>query len=105
MSQGNRSLRLAKQRPAAAGDKRLDTGPEQMPNMIAQTHSGALVMLTRRIDAALEALWTCRERLPLLRDLFQPGSRERAAIDAVIAAIADADAALGAAAGGEPAQR
>jgi len=38
-----------------------------------------LVMLTRRIDAALEALWTCRQRLPLLRDLYRPGSPERAA--------------------------
>jgi hypothetical protein len=48
-------------------------------------------MLTRRIDAALEALWTCRERLPLLVDLYRPESPERAALEGVIAAIAHAD--------------
>jgi hypothetical protein len=51
-------------------------------------------MLTRRIDAALESLWTCRERLPLLRDLYRPGSPERAALEGVATAIAHADKVL-----------
>ncbi len=48
-------------------------------------------MLTRRIDAALEALWTCRERLPLLVDIYRPETPERAALEGVVAAIANAD--------------
>ena len=51
-------------------------------------------MLTRRIDAALEALWTCRERLPLLRDLYAQGTPERAALDGIVAAIDLADKVL-----------
>lgn len=41
-------------------------------------------MLTRRIDQALEALTVCRERLPFLRDLYRPGSAERAALEAAL---------------------
>jgi hypothetical protein len=44
-------------------------------------------MLTRRIDAALCALADCRARVPDLRDLFAPGSAERAALDEVLTAI------------------
>jgi hypothetical protein len=51
-------------------------------------------MLTRRIDAALDALWTCRERLPLLVDLYRPETAERAALESVVAAIAHADKVL-----------
>lgn len=51
-------------------------------------------MLTRRIDAALDALWTCRERLPLLRDLYRPQTPERRALDEVLAAMKRADAVL-----------
>lgn len=51
-------------------------------------------MLTRRIDAAIASLWTCRERLPFLRDQYRPDTRERAAIDDVLAAVARADAVL-----------
>ncbi|HEX4184191.1 MAG TPA: hypothetical protein VHY34_13130 [Caulobacteraceae bacterium] len=48
-------------------------------------------MLTRRIDAALDALQACRERLPRLRDLYRPGSPERVALDEVVTAIGRAD--------------
>ena len=41
-------------------------------------------MLTRRIEDALDSLWVCRERLPMLRDLFRDGSPERAALDDAI---------------------
>jgi hypothetical protein len=51
-------------------------------------------MLTRRIDSAIESLWTCRERLPFLRELYRPGSPERAALDDVLAAIRRADQVL-----------
>jgi hypothetical protein len=51
-------------------------------------------MLTRRIDSAIESLWTCRERLPFLRELYRPGSPERAALDDVLAAIRRADTVL-----------
>lgn len=51
-------------------------------------------MLTRRIDQALEALILCRERLPFLRDLYRPGSSERAALDAVLEGLRRADHAL-----------
>jgi hypothetical protein len=43
-------------------------------------------MLTRRIDAALDAIAACRERVPALRDLYRDGSRERAALDELIEA-------------------
>ncbi len=43
-------------------------------------------MLTHRIDAALDAIAACRERAPALRDLYRDGSRERAALDDLIAA-------------------
>ena len=51
-------------------------------------------MLTRRIDLALEALVLCRERLPFLRDLYRPGTAERAALDAVLEGLRRADGAL-----------
>jgi hypothetical protein len=44
-------------------------------------------MFTRRIDAALTALADCRARVPDLRDLFAPGSVERAALDEVLTAL------------------
>ena len=69
---------------------------EQMQNIWTLTPSSEAPspMLTRRIDAALESLWTCRERLPLLRDLFLPGTPERGALDGVVAAIEHADKVL-----------
>jgi hypothetical protein len=51
-------------------------------------------MLTRNIDAALNALDACRERTPALRDHYRPGSPERSALDALLAALARTDAAL-----------
>jgi hypothetical protein len=48
-------------------------------------------MLTRRIDAALTALTDCRQRVPALRDLYRPGSAERAALDELLTAIERAD--------------
>ena len=44
-------------------------------------------MLTRRIDAALDALAECRLRVPGLRDVFRPDAPERAALDDVLAAM------------------
>ena len=51
-------------------------------------------MLTSQIDAALEAVAVCRARVPLLRELFALGSRERIALDGLIDALARADDAL-----------
>ena len=51
-------------------------------------------MLTRRIDAALDALAVCRARAPGLRDCYRPGSPERAALDALIAALERTETAL-----------
>ena len=51
-------------------------------------------MLTRRIDAALDALDKARERLPHLRDAYRPGAPERIAIEDLLAAIARTDEAL-----------
>ena len=48
-------------------------------------------MFTRSIDQALEALAACRRRLPSLRDLYREGSPERAALDAALAAVHQAD--------------
>jgi hypothetical protein len=44
-------------------------------------------MLTRRIDAALNALSDCRNRVPELRDIYRPDTPERAALDDVLAAL------------------
>lgn len=52
-------------------------------------------MLTRRIDAALDALAACRNRLPGLRDVFRPGAPERAALDELLAALERTDAVIG----------
>ena len=43
-----------------------------------------MIVITRRIDQALEALILCRERLPFLRDLYRPGSPERAVLDTAL---------------------
>jgi hypothetical protein len=41
-------------------------------------------MLTRRIDAALDAIAACRDRVPELRDLYGNGTPERAALENLI---------------------
>ena len=51
-------------------------------------------MLTQRIDAALDALAACRRRLPGLRDVFRPGTPERAVLDDLLAAMARTDAVI-----------
>jgi hypothetical protein len=51
-------------------------------------------MLTRRIDAALDAIAACRERVPALRDLYRYGTPERAALDDLIDAARRANGAL-----------
>jgi hypothetical protein len=51
-------------------------------------------VLTERIDAALNALAACRDKLPYLCALFRPGEPERAALDDLLAALARADAVL-----------
>ncbi|MDR3512493.1 MAG: hypothetical protein P4L73_12730 [Caulobacteraceae bacterium] len=51
-------------------------------------------MLTRQIDAALDALEACRTRAPHLRDCYRPGTPERAALDELVAALERTDAAL-----------
>lgn len=51
-------------------------------------------MLTRKIDAALNALDACRASAPGLRDCYRPGSPERAALDELMAALERTDAAL-----------
>lgn len=53
-------------------------------------------MFTRSIDQALEALAACCRRLPPLRDLYREGSPERAALDAALAAVRQADDVLNA---------
>jgi len=51
-------------------------------------------MLSRRIDAALDALAACRSRVPGLRDVFRPGGPERAALDDLLAALERTDAVI-----------
>jgi len=51
-------------------------------------------MLTRRIDAALDTVAACRNRLPPLRDLFRDGTCERAALDNLLEALERANDAL-----------
>jgi hypothetical protein len=51
-------------------------------------------MLTRRVDAAIDALWTCRDRLPFLCEQYRPETPERAALEDVLAAVRRADEAL-----------
>jgi hypothetical protein len=51
-------------------------------------------MLTQRIDAALDALAACRSRMPGLRDVFQSGGPERAALDDLLAALERTDAVI-----------
>ena len=41
-------------------------------------------MITQRIDAAIEAMVACRNRVPYLRDLYRSGSPERAALDELL---------------------
>ncbi len=51
-------------------------------------------MYTRRIDAALDALADCAERLPWLREAYGPGTPECAALDEVLRALETARASL-----------
>ena len=51
-------------------------------------------MLTRKIDAALDALDLCRSAVPELAAIYRPGTPTRAALEAVIDAADRANAAL-----------
>ena len=51
-------------------------------------------MISRHIDAALDALETCRSRLPWLRDFYRPGTPEHAALEEALGALNRADAVL-----------
>jgi len=44
-------------------------------------------MWSRRIDAALDAISSCKRRLPELADLYRADSPEREAIDKAVAAV------------------
>ena len=61
-------------------------------------------MLTRRIDAALDALAACRDRVPFLRDLYRAGTIERAALDDLLDALRRTDDALSGAGTRPPAE-
>ena len=60
-------------------------------------------MLTRSIDAALDALAACRSRVPQLREVYRPGSPERAALDDLLSALTRTDEALSAGRASPPA--
>jgi hypothetical protein len=51
-------------------------------------------MHTHRIDAALDAIAACGNRVPALRDLYRDGTRERAALDELIEAARRASGVL-----------
>lgn len=51
-------------------------------------------MLTRRIDATLDAISACREGVPFLRDLYRADTPERAVLADLAAAIERADKVL-----------
>ncbi len=51
-------------------------------------------MLTRKIDAALDARDACRAKVPVLASCYLEGSPERAVVETFLAALADRDAAL-----------
>lgn len=51
-------------------------------------------MLTRRLDRAFEAMTECRRRAPDLTAVFGPGTAEREALNALIAALDLAERAL-----------
>jgi hypothetical protein len=48
-------------------------------------------MITRKIDAALEAMASCRACLPDLRDLYRKDSPERVALDDLLKALRRTD--------------
>ena len=65
----------------------VQTQPPVLTRARSQIDRRTPAMLTRRIDAALNALTECRARLPPLRDLYRPGSAERAALDDLLEAL------------------
>lgn len=52
-------------------------------------------MLSRTLDRAFEAMAECRRRTPDLTAVFGPGTAEREALNALIAALDLAERALG----------
>jgi hypothetical protein len=51
-------------------------------------------MLTRKIDAALDAITACRTRTPDLLDCYRTGAPERVALERLMAALDQACGAL-----------
>ena len=51
-------------------------------------------MLTRQIDAALDAMDACRKRTPALLAYYRPGTPVRTALECLLAALAQVDVAL-----------
>jgi membrane peptidoglycan carboxypeptidase len=51
-------------------------------------------MLTRKIDAALDAMLACMIKAPALLDVYRPGTPERAAVAELLAALQRTDAVL-----------
>ena len=62
--------------------------------VLVQPLLGPVAMLTRRIDAAIQSMYACRERVPFLREQYRPGSREQVALDDVLASLKRADEVL-----------
>jgi len=73
----------------------LDSAHRSVALCVPSLFTDTQPMLTRRIDAALDALAACRSRLPGLRDVFRPGAPERAALDDLLAALERTDAVIG----------
>ena len=51
-------------------------------------------MLTRKFDAAYEAIAACHARVLVLRDCFRPDAAERVAVEALLSALEQVDVAL-----------
>jgi hypothetical protein len=51
-------------------------------------------MLTRKIDAAYFAIAACRTRAPALLEFYGPETPERVALDRLLAALREVEAAL-----------
>ncbi len=51
-------------------------------------------MLTRKLDTAFDAMVDCRAKASALRDCYRPQTAERIAIEGLLIALRNADAAL-----------
>ena len=57
-------------------------------------------MLTRKLDSAFDAILACRLKAPALLDFYRPGTLERGAVEGLLTALENVDAALTRRAGG-----